>query len=120
MFSYIRPGSNVSVERLALARFHDASFAEHQSNVRRKELAEKSIYFMTERMPVHLKKDSKGYWVRRFYWPKIGLVTHHEPAPKQAIIRRTKGISGTAIEQLRSAQSLSYYNGGQVYRASYD
>lgn len=120
ILSYVRPGANVSVERLALSRFHDACFSEHHNNVRRKEFAEKSIYFLTERMPVHLKKDRQGYWVRRFYWPNIGLVTHHQPTPKRSILRRTKGIYGSTIEQLRRASDLTYFNHGQTIRGSYN
>jgi hypothetical protein len=120
LISYLCPGGNISVERLARARFHDASLVQHRNNVRRKELAETSIHVLTERMPVHVSKNAKGYWIRRFYWPKIGLVTYHQPRPKQRILRRAKGLSGANIQRLLKAKDFTYYNQGKTIRQSYD
>lgn len=120
LFSYLRPGSNVSLEKIALARFHDASFREHNDNLHRKELAEQSMYILKERMPVHSSKNAKGYWIRKFYWPQIGLITHHQPNLKQKILRRVKGATGQYSQKLIQAKKLDYYNNGQKIRSSFD
>ncbi len=118
--SYLRPGANVSVEKLALARFHDACFREHGDAIHRKEQARRRTQLITERMPVHSGKDRRGYWIRSWYWPRIGLVTHHQPGPKRAILRRTKNISGYAVEKLLHAKRLDYYQTFATTRQSYD
>lgn len=120
LFSYLHPGSNVSLEKLALARFYEASFFEYKNNVHRQELAQQSIYLLKERMPVHSGKNKKGYWIRKFYWPKIGLITHHQPDVKKKIIQGVKGISGQHIQKLITARNFKYYNNGQIIRPSFD
>jgi len=120
LFSYLHPGSNVSLEKLALARFHEASFCEHNDNVHRQELARQSMYILKERIPVHSGKNKKGYWIRKFYWPKIGLITHHQPNIKKKIIWRVKGITGKHTKKLMTAKNFNYYNNRQIIRPSFD
>lgn len=120
LFSYLKPGSNVSLEKLVLVRFYDASFREHKDNLHRKELAEQRIYVLKERMPVHSGKNEKGYWIRKFYWPQIGLITHHQPDSKQKILRRVGGVTGQYTRKLITAKQFNYYNNGQMIRPSFD
>ncbi len=120
IISYMKLGGNVSIERLFLARLHDASFREHNDNVRRKSLAESNILLLKERMPVHSGKTKQGYWIRSFHWPKIGLVTHHEPFEKQIVLRKFRNVDGKNISALKKTKSFQYYNQGRTVRNSYD
>lgn len=120
IISYMKPGGNVSLERLMLARFHDASFRQYNDNVHRKSLAESSILSLEERIPVHIGKTKQGYWIRRFYWPKIGLATHHQPQEKQKVLKTFPAAQGKNISQLAKAKNFEYYNQLRAIRTSYD
>jgi hypothetical protein len=76
-------------------------------------VATEHIYRMTEREPVH---DEKGWFGvkkgRRMYFPEIGLLTYHEPKPKQKILRKLKLKLGENAEKLINSSDLSYYNNG--------
>lgn len=116
---YLR-GSNVSLEKLAFARYLAASFRQHGNYVARRWLAESAIRRLTEREPVHRHRDRRGFWIRKFSWPAIGLWTHHDPKPKQKILTTVTGLHGPNIDRFRRAKDFGYYNAGRPTRRSYD
>lgn len=120
LIAYLSPWSNVSVEKLARARFADASFRQCNDNVHKKEIAYQQILLLNERVPVHTGLTTKGYWKRRFFWPQIGLITHHESDKKSSLLRKVRGLHGKSISRLIAAKDLSYYNQGKTSRKSFD
>ncbi len=76
-------------------------------------IANEYIYRIREREPIHDEKKffrvKKG---RKMYWPKIGLITHHEPEPKQKILKKLNVNIGKNADRLIQANDLSYYNQG--------
>ncbi len=76
-------------------------------------VATEHIYRMTEREPVH---DEKGWFGikkgRKMYFPKIGLLTHHEAKPKKDILKNLKLTIGDNAKKLITSSDLSYYNNG--------
>lgn len=66
----------------------------------------KSFYSMDR--PFHIKKNSP----RTMYWPKIGLITHHEPSPKQKALASWKLNTGDFTKIFLNSKDLSYYNRG--------
>lgn len=102
-------GSNVSLEKLVVARFLAAHYREHKVSNRRRPLALERILMLKEREPVHSRVNKEGAWLRKFYWPTIGLVTHHDPKPKQTIVRHLPVFQGMHAERLRKASRLDYF-----------
>lgn len=102
-------GSNVSLEKLYVARFLRAHFREHGSyNVRRR-LALSRILMLKEREPVHSHIDKEGEWFRRFDWPTMGLLTHHDAKKKQTALRRIPAFAGVHAARFRGAKQLDYF-----------
>jgi hypothetical protein len=66
---------------------------------------------MKEREPVHFENTKK--YERKMYYPKIHLLTHHDPKEKQKILKKYK-IKGVSIQKLMTSKKLDYYNGGHV------
>jgi len=68
------------------------------------------IYLMKEREPVHLYKP---IFERKMYHPEIGLLGHHDPIPKQEILKNydSTGFGPNAMRFLESTD-LSYFNKG--------
>lgn len=83
-----KSGSNVSVEKLLLARYIKAVCRQHKTNVGLRQKALSQLYILKDRQPVHSGIDRNGYWLRKMYWPKMGLLTHHDLAIKRAILKR--------------------------------
>lgn len=111
---FLYQGRNVMLERLALARYYQAiSQQDNFGGIARKTALEK-LLLMTERHPVHSQVDKQGMWIRNMYWPKIGLLTHHNPAQKKAILKHLRFKLGPQAAKLLSAKDLSYYNQGQT------
>ncbi len=109
-------GEEVYLERVFALRFRQAIF--HSENVpsenMTRDVALAHLYRMVEREPVH---DVKKWWGktvkgRRMYWPKLGLITHHEPAPKRDILRVGKALAGKYAQRLMAASDMGYYNDG--------
>lgn len=83
------------------------------------EAAERYWYRMVEREPVH---ETTQYTIhRRMWYPAIGLIGFHHPAPKQKVLQALNAsnptnastppsIHGGYIDKLRNAHDLSYYN----------
>lgn len=65
---------------------------------------------LQEREPVHL--NSGGKWQRTMYWPKIGLITHHDPEPKQQALAQWRLNLGEYGNQFLIAQDFGYFNMG--------
>lgn len=109
-FLYYLGQKNIMLEKLAFSRFMTALFNScHNNNAMLFKINSK-INIIKEREPVHLKINKDGFWERRHYWPKIGLITHHEPEVKRKILKRYKDINGQAISKLLQSKNLSYYN----------
>ena len=105
---YVR-GSNVSLEKLMVVKYLKAIFRQHNNNLALKFLGESKILNLKDRSPVHYNADKNGFSIRKKYWPKMGLLTHHEPLPKQKILKQMKISEGKYIGKLISSNNLSYY-----------
>jgi len=46
------------------------------------------------------------------FFPKIGLLTHHEPKQKREILRTQNLMIGKYTDKLINAEDLSYFNNG--------
>lgn len=103
-------GGNVSVEKLAFARYLKAIFREFRNNVQLKYLARSKIYQLTDREPVHTSINRDGFWIRKMYWPKMGLLTHHEAEPKRKILKKLGFNFGKNIQRLVKAKDTGYHN----------
>jgi hypothetical protein len=82
-----------------------------------KRVAESYIYRIKEREPVHTHgKENlifKGRpYGRTMYWPNIGLITHHDPVPKQKALKEWKLVLGEYGNKFLGAKDLNYYNRG--------
>lgn len=108
LFTYRDEG--IFLERVFAMRFRQA--IERSVKIPSENLAAKItreyIYHMIEREPVH------SGWTRKMYWPKMGLITHHDPEPKRKILRQWKLKLGDYGNKLLGAKSLNYYNMGLV------
>lgn len=105
-------GGNVMLEKLLYARYLKAvSRKENFGGVARKE-AIKKLLDLKDREPVHSHINEEGYWIRSMYWPKMGLLSHHDPAPKKKILRKNNIRSGKSIKRLMKSDNLSYFNNG--------
>ncbi len=82
-----------------------------------KSVAESHIYRMKEREPVHIYGQENlvfknNAYTRTMYWPAIGLITHHDPIPKQKVLRRWGLTLGKHGNTFLIAKDLNYYNRG--------
>jgi len=111
LLAYQKAG-NIMLEKLFLARYLEAiSRAEKIDGIARKIAIEKTL-MLNDRQPVHSHIDKQGNWIRNMYWPKMGLLTHHEVEPKKKILRKEKIVNGKNIEILLKNKDLSYFNNG--------
>ncbi len=111
LFLY-QKGGNVMLEKLLYAKYLKAvSNEENYGGVARKTAIQKLLN-LKDRIPVHSHIDENGYWIRNMYWSKMGLLTHHEPEPKKAILKKKKITNGKNVELLLKSKNLSYYNNG--------
>jgi hypothetical protein len=105
----------IYLERVFALRFKEAvlkSVKVPSENLIRK-IAEQYVYRMREREPVH---DVKTFWGikrgRKMFWPKIGLVTYHEPDLKRILLKKNNLPLGLAGKQLLESLDLNYFNKG--------
>jgi hypothetical protein len=102
-------------ERVLAVRFKQAILKSKNvpsENVLNK-VAEEYIYRMREREPIHDEKKFFGIKKgRKMYWKDIGLLTHHEPEPKQKILKSLGLKKGENMNRLILSTDLSYYNNG--------
>jgi hypothetical protein len=78
-----------------------------------KQIAEKHIHRIAEREPVHFRKSLfRKRADRKMYWPDIGLLGHHDPAPKRTILKKIDTHIGEHADRLIKSSNLGYYNNG--------
>jgi|GEM_PF-913444 len=110
---------NIFLERVFALRFKQSikkAFSIPSENLIKK-LAKEYIYRLSEREPVHY--DRKKFFkklngIRTMYWPKIGLLTHHNPNEKQSAFKKWNIKSGEHGNKFIYSKDLSYYNNGLV------
>jgi hypothetical protein len=102
-------GRSIMLEKLMFGRFIQALFRESKINVGLRQYAYQRFLNLTDRNPVHSHIDKDGYWIRPMYWPKMGLLTHHEALSKKQILRKAKIIQGKSIQRLLQSESFDYY-----------
>ncbi len=111
LFAYQRM-THALPEKLFLARYAEAvSRAENTLGIATKTAIDK-ILMLKDREPVHSHVDNFGAPIRKMYYPKIGLLMHHEPTPKKEILKNEKISEGKYIKKLLLNKDLSYYNNG--------
>ena len=107
-------GGNVMLEKLLYARYLKAVSREEDFGGIATKVAKEKLLRLEDREPIHSHVDEKGSWIRNMYWPVIGLLSHHDPAPKREILRENNIVAGKNIEKLLKSEDLSYYNGGII------
>lgn len=115
----------VYLERVFALRFKQAiaKAIEFPSDNLARQIAEKYVYRMTEREPVHyfqrpISRLFRAVHHRRAYWPNIGLITHHDPIPKQKAAAEFKLSLGQYGTQFLAASNLSYFNAGLASKSA--
>lgn len=103
-------GGNVMLEKLLFNRYLKAIYKQYKINVDWRQIGISKIYKLNDREPVHTHINKDGFWIRKMYWPKIGLLTHHDPKPKKEILEKLKIIKGKYIQKLINSKNLDYYN----------
>jgi len=105
---FYQKGHMVSVEKLAFGRYLEAfQRSAPQPDVALRARALKSVLRLTEREPIHLNSR----WDRKMYWPRLGLLTHHQPRQKQRLLATLRLHLGPTANRLIRSRSLSWYNG---------
>jgi len=111
LISYQR-GGNVMLEKLAYARYLKAlNMEENFGGVARKQAIRK-LLDLKDRVPIHTHIDKQGFWERTMYWPKIGLLSHHDPVPKKEILKKNNIKDGGNIKKLLKSKNFLYFNSG--------
>ena len=72
---------------------------------------------MIDREPIHTVGEENlifkgGGWKRTMYVPKMGLITHHDPIPKQKALKEWELTLGEYGNKFLNTKDLSYYNRG--------
>jgi hypothetical protein len=105
-------------ERVFALRFKQAiqRFAHVPSENLIEKIAAAHIHHMTEREPIHRDKKVGGKLkgIREMYWPKIGLITHHDPTEKQKALASWPIDLGEYGQKFLEATDLTYFNNGLV------
>lgn len=111
-FVLYQKAGNIMLEKLTLSRYLRAISNEEGFNGVATKKAMERLLIMREREPVHSHIDKEGFWKRYMYWPKMGLLTHHNPDEKKEILFK-KGIKkGDNIKKLLKSNRLDYFNSG--------
>lgn len=109
LFYYL--GSIPQVEKLLMSHITRAVHLQTKTDVEYKKNTRKIIKIISQREPVHEKVDENGLWIRRMYWPEIGLFTHHEPKEKQKDARSLKlNHVGPHFQKFIESPDLKYFN----------
>lgn len=112
---FLYRSGNIMLEKLIFARFLKAIYRQYKNNNTLRFIGLSKILKLTDREPVHTHINKDGFWIRKMHWPKIGLITHHDPKPKKAILRKTKiRFKGKNINKLLKNSDLSYYNADAI------
>jgi len=112
-------GGNVLLEKLILARYLKASHNQNKKDVVLKYWAFSKMFILKDREPVHSHINKDGFWIRKMYWPKMGLLTHHDPEQKKILLQKLNINQGKYIKKLISSNNLNYYNKGIKIFKSY-
>lgn len=107
-------GEPVMLEKVILSRFFRANHRQTKNDAEFGAIGFSKIYIMKDREPVHTGKNEEGLLIRKMYWPKMGLITFHDPKSKREILRRLKITSGKNIKRLLTSNNLKYYNRGFI------
>jgi len=119
LFLYIRAG-NLMLEKLLYAKYLQAINKQEKTNFVARKFALNKMYILKDREPVHNRVAKDGLWSRKMYWPKMGLLTHHDPKEKKFILKKLAIIcKGVSFNKLITQKDLSYYNKG-VARMQYN
>jgi len=97
------------LEKLMLSRFIQSLFKESKINVGLKQYTYQKFLNLADRNPVHTHIDQDGYWIRKMYWPKMGLLTHHEALPKKQILKKANITQGESLKKLLRSKSFNYF-----------
>lgn len=103
-------GGVIMLEKLLLSHFIRAIHEESGNDVEFRAIARSKIFQIFEREPVHSHINNEGNWVRKMYWPEIGLITHHDPKEKQKIVKLLKLHFGENLQKFINSNDLSYFN----------
>jgi hypothetical protein len=117
-FFLYQNGGNVMLEKLMWARFIKAVGREQNFKGSARKRAIEKMIILKDREPVHSHINKERLWVRKMYWPKMGLLTHHDPLPKKKILKDKRIKNGENISKLLENEDLSYYNNG-ITRSQY-
>ncbi|MBU4257470.1 hypothetical protein KJ586_00930 [Patescibacteria group bacterium] len=117
LFLY-QKGGNVYLEKLLFSKYFKAIYHEFQNNVQFRDYALQKLFLLKDREPVHSHIDSHDFWIRKKYWPKMGLITHHEPQPKKEILKKYKITKGKNIQKLLNNDNLDYFNNIRIYNSN--
>lgn len=104
--------ANVSVERLLVTRFLQASFRETPDNVNRHRVMMEKVRLMVEREPVHHSmNDPERPGQRRGEWPELALYTQDGVGEKRRAMRQV-GVppAGPTIKRLLESTDLDWFN----------
>lgn len=114
---------NIFFERVFALRFKQAVLKSTKlpSENLLKAVAKSFVYRMTEREPVHDEKQLFGIKKgRKMYWKDIGLLTHHDPIPKQKALKEWGlELLGEHSNTFLNAKDLNYFNRG-INKTTYD
>jgi hypothetical protein len=105
-------GGQVMVEKILMAHFLRAIHDQTNNDPELPALARNKIKIIDEREPVHEKIDENGLWVRKMYWPEIGLITNHKPTEKKEILKNLGLDVGPNCKKLINSENFDYYNQG--------
>ena len=87
LFLYMK-GGNVMLEKLTFSRFLQAIFKEYNDNNQLRYQVLGKMNILKDREPVHSHINDVGFWIRKEYWPKMGLLTHHDLKRKKRILKK--------------------------------
>ncbi|MFZ2664269.1 MAG: hypothetical protein WAX66_02820 [Patescibacteria group bacterium] len=104
----------IMVERILIAHFLRAIHKQTNIDSEIFILANKRIKIIDEREPVHERLDENNQYVRKMYWPEIGLITEHKPENKKIILKNLSINVGPNCKKLVNSEDSSYYNNGFV------
>lgn len=108
------------LERLFAVRFKQAVMRDVKlpSENLMTSIARMDLRRITEREPVHFSHRpvlgvfGRPFVRRKMYWPEIGLITHHDPVPKQKTLKQWNLELGEYGKRFLGADDLTYYNEG--------
>ena len=100
-----------TLEKLLYAKYLEAINRQEEVNFLARKNALQKVCLLKDRQPIHSHINKKGSWIRNMYWPKMGLLTHHDPKTKKSILKKLSIIyKGKNINKLINQKNLDYYN----------